>query len=105
MSDLKQSTICGLFCSDCKFIGNKCEGCNNIKGNPFWTKFMGIDICPMYDCCVNSKKLEHFGLCNEFPCEVFKQMESNDPNISSEEAEQSLEKRITVLNKRIENKT
>jgi len=102
MSDHKQSTICGLFCSDCKFIEVKCDGCYNIKGTPFWTKFLDIDICPMYNCCVNIKKLDHCGLCNAFPCEVFIEMEVNDPNISSEEAEQSLENRINILNKRIE---
>ena len=79
---------CGLFCGTCEHLDTKCNGCGIQKGKPFWTIMMNVDCCPLYNCCVNKKQLEHCGLCNEFPCETFNQL--SDPSLSDKEAQKAL---------------
>jgi hypothetical protein len=52
---------------------------------------MADGICPLYDCCRNQKKLDHCGLCAEFPCNTFNEL--RDPNMSDEEFQNSLNTR------------
>jgi len=101
MSDKNLAPVCGIYCGTCEYFEKQCQGCGNVKGKPFWTKFMKVDICPMYDCCLK-KKVKHCGLCDGFPCNIFMGMEANDPNMSSEQAEKSAEKRKNELIKRKE---
>jgi len=61
---------------------------------------MNIESCPLYSCCVNTKQLEHCGLCSELPCETFLQL--RDPSLSDEEAEKALIARQNDLIKRKE---
>jgi hypothetical protein len=95
------AAACGLYCGDCEYLGNKCPGgCNEAQGKPFWAPMLDIEVCPVYDCCVNQKQLEHCGLCPEFPCKAF--ISLRDPSLSDEEAEQSLYKRQQDLRRRKE---
>jgi hypothetical protein len=57
-------------------------------------------ICPIYDCCINQKQLEHCGICDEFPCETFTTL--RDPSLNSEEAEKALINRQKGLIRRRE---
>ncbi|UCH43425.1 MAG: DUF3795 domain-containing protein [Dehalococcoidales bacterium] len=91
---------CGLYCRDCHFLGERCSGCGNVQGKPFWTGPDSTEACPLYDCCVNKEQLEHCGLCGEFPCEKFASL--RDPSMSDEEAEKSLRQRQKDLNLRKE---
>ena len=100
MPDNNLATVCGLDCGDCEHLGTRCEGCANEKGRPFWTSVIGIDICPLYDCCINKKKLEHCGLCPELPCEIF--LTLKDPALSEEEFDQSLQERQDALKRRMQ---
>ena len=100
MLDRNFAPVCGLYCGDCEHLGALCKGCGNEGGKPFWTAAIGMEICPLHDCCVNGKGLEHCGLCGEFPCEIF--LTLRDPALSDEEFNQSLQKRKTTLNKRKE---
>jgi len=53
---------CGILCSKCHYreeVG--CKGCLIIT-KPFWG-----DSCPLKACC-EERKLEHCGLCADFPC-------------------------------------
>ena len=90
--------VCGIYCGDCQFLGKNCEGCGKVLGKPFWTTQMPSGICPLYDCCVNQKKLEHCGLCDEFPCKTF--LDIRDPNMSDEEFKKSVVIRHNALKKR-----
>ncbi len=81
-------SVCGLFCGDCEYFKKQCQGCGFQKGKPFWTSQMEIECCPLFDCCINKKKIEHCGLCDELPCETFKNF--YDPSLSPEEAEESV---------------
>jgi hypothetical protein len=75
---------CGLYCGECKDLKVICEGCTYQKGKPYWTAKVNTVICPLYDCCINRKRLEHCGLCRELPCQLFNSF--HDPALSSEEA-------------------
>jgi hypothetical protein len=94
------AAVCGLFCGTCEHLGEKCRGCGQQKGKPFWTAMMNVESCPLYSCCVNTKQLEHCGLCSELPCETFLQL--RDPSLNDEEAEKALVARQNDLIKRKE---
>lgn len=100
MDEEKLATVCGLYCGDCEFLGGRCAGCSAIGGKPFWAAQMEGGICPLFDCCVNTKKLEHCGLCVELPCDKFVSL--RDPSLSDEEAERALIERQGALRKRAE---
>jgi len=87
------ATVCGICCGDCPNFKKECKGCSAVGGNPFWTEYLKIDICPLYDCCVNKMDIEHCGLCGKFACRTFMTMESNDPGLSKEKAEASANNR------------
>ena len=100
MSDTNLAPVCGLYCGRCHHFNEKCAGCGNETGMPFWTEMMPAHICPLYDCCRNGRKLEHCGLCEDFPCSVF--LELRDPSISDEEFKASLASRQRELKRRAE---
>ncbi|MFX0070500.1 MAG: DUF3795 domain-containing protein [Candidatus Hermodarchaeota archaeon] len=100
MIEKKIASACGLYCGTCEYFGEDCQGCGNIQGKPFWTEKMEDNNCPLYDCCVNKNKLEHCGLCNDLPCDLFKSF--NDPSLTPEEAKKSVASRQNELLRRKE---
>ena len=100
MTDTALAPVCGLYCGGCEYLENQCRGCGHMKGKPFWTTQFGVEVCPLYDCCVNRKQLEHCGICGEFSCETFTTL--RDPSQSDEEAEKSLINRQNGLIRRRE---
>jgi len=50
---------------------------------------MNVEVCPLYNCCLNTKHHENCGLCSELPCETF--LALRDPTLSDEEAEKIIE--------------
>jgi hypothetical protein len=61
---------CGAYCKNCVVYKKKCEGCVETKGKPFHLKGTEFKICPIWDCAMK-KKVDHCGLCKEFPCNLF----------------------------------
>ena len=59
---------CGTHCGFCVYYKQerlpRCSGCGAQKGHPFWGD------CKLY-ACAREHDVEHCGLCNEFPCELF----------------------------------
>ncbi|MFB0559615.1 MAG: DUF3795 domain-containing protein [Candidatus Lokiarchaeia archaeon] len=100
MLDKKLATICGLSCGKCEYYKEKCVGCEYLEGKPFWIEFMKVEVCPLYGCCVYGKRLEHCGVCDEFPCRTFLEMELSEPSMSPEQAKQSALKRKNALIRR-----
>lgn len=100
MLDSKLAAVCGLHCGACEHLGSRCKGCGHVQGKPFWTVIMKVNACPLYDCCINTRQLEHCGLCNEFPCATF--LEMQDPALSEAEAEKALQERQQELIRRRE---
>jgi len=98
MGDMKYAPVCGLNCGECPYLGKQCQGCGYVEGKPFWTAQLPSGICPFHDCCLNRKKVEHCGLCDEFPCKMFSEL--RDPSMSEEEFQTSLAKRKSALKRR-----
>lgn len=87
---------CGMACeTDCSYYPDDCAGCHAIRGAVFWTEFVGIKVCDIYDCCVNGRHLPHCGHCPELPCE--RHFFNEDPNVSSEEAQADHDRRMAIL--------
>lgn len=96
----KLAAPCGIYCGECKDLGEICKGCTTQKGKPYWTSKANITICNLYDCCIEKKKVEHCGLCIEFPCQQFKN--THDPALSPVEVKKELAARCNDLLKRKE---
>jgi len=91
---------CAIACEECnkiheEFFNNPCKGCNDMEGKIFWTKYLGLDTCPMYHCCVNEKQLKHCGQCAELPCEIY--FNTKDPSLSDKEFKQGIQDRVKIL--------
>ena len=91
----KEISICGVCCSNCKDYPNNCKGCNSIKGKVYWAHYMGSDVCLIYNCCVNEKKMAHCGECLELPCNLY--FDTRDPSISEELHKKEVLKRVEIL--------
>ena len=98
MGDINHAPVCGLYCGSCSYLDNPCPGCGYVEGKPFWTSQIPTGVCPIYACCRNEKKLEHCGLCDEFPCQTF--LDLRDPSMSDEQFQQSLDTRRNNLQRR-----
>ena len=61
-SDL--ATICGAYCGNCEEL-ERCGGCAARIAR------MASGPCELYRCCTQVKRIEHCGLCDEFPCARF----------------------------------
>jgi hypothetical protein len=81
----KIKTVCGYSCSGCDHHGKECPGCEATKGKPFWTANVSVECCPVYDCCVNERKLPHCGKCPDLICERFTRFK--DPAMNEEQAQ------------------
>ena len=59
---------CGEYCGFCPYYNEErtqhCSGCGVHKGHPFWGE------CKLY-ACATEHKVEHCGLCSDFPCDLF----------------------------------
>ncbi len=102
MSRKELETVCGLCCGDCAYLKDGCQGCNAEKGAPFWTQFAGVTVCPVYDCCVNERRLEHCGLCDSMPCGRFTQIK--EPNVTEAQEQECLRARVAELKRRANKK-
>jgi hypothetical protein len=100
----KDISVCGIDCAvacgECNEMHeelkkNPCKGCNIEKGKIFWTKYLELETCPIYNCCVNEKQLKHCGLCPELPCSIH--FKTKDPSMSDEQFEQGIKERVNVL--------
>lgn len=89
MAKKKIETVCGYSCSDCDHHGKECKGCKETQGIPFWTAFIGIDRCAIYDCCNNERKLPHCGKCPDLMCSRFDRIRDT-PGITEAEANAAL---------------
>jgi hypothetical protein len=92
-------TVCGYSCSACDHHKKECPGCEKTRGKPFWTAFVDADICPVYDCCKNERKLPHCGKCPDLMCERFTRFK--DPGMSEEEAAAARAAMETALRARL----
>ncbi len=100
MIDEHLASACGIYCGDCEYLYLQCPGCGNIQGKPFWTHEIDLEVCPLYQCCINLRNLEHCGHCEDLPCATF--TDFHDPSLTPEEAERSVSERRMALLRRKE---
>ena len=100
MGDINYATVCGLYCGECEHLGKTCRGCGYTQGKPFWAGDVPSGVCPYYDCCCNQKKLEHCGLCDDYPCTLGDQMRY--PSWTDEQFAESRTQRQAALKRRLE---
>lgn len=86
---------CGVECSICKLYPAECAGCSAIQGKAFWTAYVSEDVCSIYDCVVNEKKLKHCGSCSELPCRRY--FDTRDPSYPEEEHIADTNRRAALL--------
>lgn len=86
-------SCCGTDCTQCKFYGNLCKGCNESQGKVFHAP--EGKPCPIYACSVKGKKLRNCGQCEELPCAVWQN--TKDPQLSEEAFEKSIMDRVKEL--------
>ena len=59
---------CGAYCKLCDYYQKErtphCSGCGTHEGHPFWGE------CKLY-ACAKGHNVEHCGICEKFPCELF----------------------------------
>ena len=61
---------CGVYCENCIVYKKTCKGCVETRGKPFYLKRENKDECAVWSCAY-IRKVEHCGVCDEFPSEVF----------------------------------
>ena len=88
---------CGTICSDCKDYQINCAGCSELEGKVYWTKYVNLKICPLYDCPVNKHKYKTCAECKDIPCKKWRDLK--DPNISDKAFDKEIEERLVVLKK------
>jgi len=98
MARKKQSTVCGSFCTDCRFYGNECKGCHENNGKPFWAEHNGFTVCPIHECCVSKEHHVHCGRCEKLLCQLFRDI--RDPVSTDEQFEAGLKAREAELRRR-----
>jgi hypothetical protein len=77
------------------YPGQSCAGCNAVEGKIFWTQYMNLDTCPIYQCCRNEKQLTHCGECAALPCQIY--FATKDPALSEEAHKKSIQDRVDAL--------
>lgn len=87
-------SCCGVICSECQYYPADCKSCPTIEGQVFWLEYTGEKICGIYQCCVNTKKLEYCGNCERLPCAEYNGF---DPTKTQEENEKDLINQLAQL--------
>jgi hypothetical protein len=60
------AAVCGRHCAACDAYRQElCCGCGYQLGKTRRGE------CPVFECCIAQRGLEHCGLCVDFPCQVF----------------------------------
>ena len=86
-------SCCGTDCSECKFYGGLCQGCNESCGKVFHAP--KGKACPIYQCAVSKHKFSACAACEEFPCSVWKA--TKDPKLSEQAFKETIHSRVKNL--------
>lgn len=86
-------SCCGTECVVCDFYQKECAGCNECQGKVFHTS--KGKACPIYACSVQKHRYATCAGCEQLPCAIWKA--TRDPQLSEEEFEKSIYKRVQKL--------
>jgi hypothetical protein len=91
--------VCGTDCIGCPQLNKDCQDtCQNLKGKVFWTKYVNVEVCPVYK-CVKEKYLANCGYCAKIPCDWWFSLK--DPSMSDEQHREGVIERVKKLKARI----
>jgi hypothetical protein len=91
----KMLNVCGADCSGCPSLNKECQGgCEAIKGKVYWSKYLGVEVCPVY-ACVETQQFKNCGDCPRLPCETWVKLK--DPSMTEEQHQKSIRERVTLL--------
>ncbi len=86
---------CGTRCVSCNDYPDNCKGCYAIKGKVYWTEYVGIEVCPLYDCPINQHGYNTCADCENIPCQ--KWFDLKDPAVTDKAFEQEIQERLNTL--------
>ena len=88
--------VCGADCVGCPQMTNgTCKDTvRNLKGKVFWTKYVNVEVCPVYK-CVEEKQIANCGYCAKIPCDWWFSLK--DPSMSDEQHRQGVNDRVKKL--------
>ena len=84
---------CGTDCGECPLHGDRCAGCNEVKGKVFHAP--EGQACPLYACAVQKHRYASCAACGELPCGLWR--ETRDPSMTDEAFEESVRQRVARL--------
>lgn len=94
-ADALELCVCGANCEGCPNREGECQGgCQSLKGKVFWTKLIGVEVCPVYK-CVEENGFANCGDCALLPCPMWFSLK--DPELSDEEHQKSIVDRVAKL--------
>lgn len=91
----KMIAPCGTKCATCKDYPYNCRGCCPLKGKVYWTEYVGVEICPLYDCPINQHEYTTCAECENIPCQ--KWFDLKDPAVTDEAFEKEIQERLNTL--------
>jgi len=86
--------VCGACCEGCNHSEQCVGGCEAQQGRVFWTQYIGVEVCPVYQ-CVKDNGYNSCGDCAKLPCETWRTLK--DPATSDAEHQKSIDDRVTKL--------
>lgn len=86
-------TVCGTDCKKCPYYGGICKGCNETDGKVFHAP--EGKACEIFRCCANRCRFASCASCGKLPCDIWRA--TRDPQMTDEEAENSLRERVESL--------
>jgi hypothetical protein len=88
-------TVCGTNCDVCPHLNIECKGtCESQHGQVYWTKYTGVDVCPVYK-CAQDQQFENCGDCQKLSCELWFSLK--DPGLTAAEHQKSINERVKAL--------
>ena len=86
---------CGYACDDCQEYKVSCAGCKESLGKAPRISYRKTEHCPIYQCCIQQKRLEHCGHCPELPCQRF--TDYQNPALTAIEAQRLTQRQLALL--------
>jgi hypothetical protein len=68
--DVMRLPRCGAYCGTCIAYQDRCVGCVETEGQPYYSERRNWAVCPVW-ACAKRKGATHCGLCEEFPSDTY----------------------------------
>lgn len=92
---MEHISCCGADCTKCQDYRKSCNGCKETCGKVAWTQYVGVQVCPIYQCAILDNKYKSCAECSELPCK--KIYDTKDPKMTDEEFRENIAERVDRL--------